>query len=312
MTVPMHPPAVAAPAADSGRFEWHSYASGAQGRRYKLYVPGGYDAARPAPLVVMLHGCTQDPDDLARGTRMNEIAARERALVVYPEQPATANALRCWRWFEPAQQRRDGEEPAAIAGIVREVMRTHAVDARRVHVAGISAGGAMALIVAAAYPELFASVTSHSGVPVGIVASAEEGWAIMRTGAPDSLDLVGRLRAAVGAPTRVVPLLVIHGASDNVVSVRNARQTALQWTTAFGLAARPTAPSGAATSLEVAEWGAPNGPAVVRLAVVPALGHAWSGGSKAGTFTDERGPSAAEMAMAFFAEHPMPAERRAP
>jgi poly(hydroxyalkanoate) depolymerase family esterase len=310
----MHPPAVAAPAADCGRFEWHSYTSGAQGRRYKLYVPGGNDAARPAPLVVMLHGCTQDPDDLARGTRMNELAQRERALVVYPEQPATANALRCWRWFEPAQQRRDGEEPAIIAGIVREVMRTHTIDARRVHVAGISAGGAMALIVAAAYPELFASATSHSGVPVGVVASAEEGWAIMRAGVPDSLDLAARLRGVAGATARAVPLLVIHGAADNVVSVRNARQTAQQWSTAFGLAPRatPSAAPDAAAPYEVAEWGAPNGPAVVRLAVMPALGHAWSGGSKAGTFTDEHGPSAAEMAMAFFAEHPMPQERRAP
>lgn len=295
-----------------GRFEWHDFTLGTHGRRYKLYVPGGYDAARPAPLVVMLHGCTQDPDDLARGTRMNEIAERTGALVAYPEQPATANALRCWRWFEPAQQRGDGEEPAIIAGIAREVMRTHAVDARRVHVAGISAGGAMALVVAAANATLFASAASHSGVPVGVVASAEEGWAVMRGGSAETVDLAARLRAAAGVPNagaRVVPLLVIHGGADNVVSVRNARQTAEQWVRAFDLV--PVAVADAAAvpgerAVERRAWGTTTGDAVVQLAIVAELGHAWSGGSRTGTFTDEQGPRASELIAMFFAAHPMP------
>jgi poly(hydroxyalkanoate) depolymerase family esterase len=304
----MHPPAVATPAADSGRFDWHAFGSGAQGRRYKLYVPNGYDAGRPAPLVVMLHGCTQDPDDFARGTRMNEVAQRAGALVVYPEQPATANPLRCWRWFDRAQQTVDGEETAAIAGIVREVMRTYTIDARRVHVAGVSAGGAMALIVAATHPKLFASVASHSGAPIGVVATAEEGWAAMRTGTADSVDLVARWRAVAAEPAAGVPLLVIHGAADNVVSVRNGRQSAEQWAHALGLTASrtgtpPDVPSNGKREMSVVDYGPLGTAPAVRLVVIEGLGHAWSGGSKAGTFTDEVGPAASELVMQFFLTH---------
>ncbi|AHG91264.1 esterase, PHB depolymerase family [Gemmatirosa kalamazoonensis] len=301
---PTQPPAVTVPAAE-GRFEWHTYAGAPGARRYKLYVPASYDARRPAPLVVMLHGCTQDPDDLARGTRMNAAAERSGALVAYPEQVATANPLRCWRWFEAAQQRRDGEEVALVAGITREVMQRFAVDARRVYLAGISAGGAMALIVAASHPELYASAASHSGVAVGVAVTAEAAWAMMRTGAPDGMDLAARLLAVAGEPSRAVPLLVVHGLADNTVSARNARQIAEQWAMAFG-----PVPNGAPESAEVrgrrvelARWGR-GGSTLVELAVVSELGHAWSGGSRAGTFADEAGPEATELMLAFFARHP--------
>jgi poly(hydroxyalkanoate) depolymerase family esterase len=305
----MEPPPAVAPAPAEGRFEWHEFGTGASGRRYKLYVPAAYDARRPAPLVVLLHGCTQDPDDLSRGTRMNELAERQGVIVAYPEQPARANPLKCWRWFDAAQQRPDGEEVAAIAGLTRDVMRTYRVDARRVHVAGISAGGAMALIVAASFPDLYASAASHSGVAVGAARSAEEALAVMRGGVADSVDLAARLRAVAGPSMRAIPLLVLHGDADNVVNARNGRQTASQWGAAFGLTA-----SGAAESSEVAGrrversvLSRGSGTPVVELHVVTGLAHAWSGGSKTGTYADEAGPSAAEAMLAFFARHPMSA-----
>jgi poly(hydroxyalkanoate) depolymerase family esterase len=301
---PAQPPAAFAPAAD-GRFEWYAYTGPEGTRRYKLYVPASYDARTPAPLVVLLHGCTQDPDDLARGTRMNAAAESSGSLVAYPEQPATANPLRCWRWFEGAQQRRDGEEVGVIAGITHEVMARHAVDARRVHVAGISAGGAMALLVAAAHPELYASAASHSGVPLGVAGAADAAWAMMRTGAPEGTDLAARFRAVAGTPSRMVPLLVVHGAADNTVSARNGRQTAEQWAAAFGLTAlgAPETVEREGRAVELTRYGR-GGETLLELAVVSGLGHAWSGGSRAGTFTDEAGPAATGLLLEFFGRHP--------
>ncbi|MBV9109063.1 MAG: PHB depolymerase family esterase, partial [Gemmatimonadetes bacterium] len=146
-----------------GTFEWHTWSGDAGTRRYKLFIPAGYDRARPAPLVVMLHGCTQDPDDFARGTRFNQLAGDAGVLVAWPEQPAEQQVQKCWSWYDPAHQAAARGEPAVIAGITREVMAGHAVDPKRVYVAGVSAGAAMAVNVAASYPELFAAVASHSG-----------------------------------------------------------------------------------------------------------------------------------------------------
>jgi poly(hydroxyalkanoate) depolymerase family esterase len=292
---PAAPPTGAAPAVEHG-----TAGEGALARPYTLVVPAAVAAgrARPAGLLVFLHGCTQDAANARRGTGLDAEAGRAGLLVLYPEQPASANAQRCWNWFDPAHQRRDAGEPATLAAMTRQVAAAHGVAGGAVHVAGISAGGAMALVLAAHYPELYASVASHSGVPLGAARTPAEAWAAMRAGgAADPAPVrVARDAAGAGGARRVVPLLVLHGSSDGVVSVRNGRATAEQWAAAAEAradAAERDTPAGEGTrAWRESRWlrdGAP----VVRLVVVDGLGHAWSGGSPAGTFTDALGPSAA-------------------
>jgi poly(3-hydroxybutyrate) depolymerase len=144
-------------ATQAGHFIASTFKNAAGGRPYKLYIPSTYHG-QTVPLVVMLHGCTQSPDDFAAGTRMNEAAEAEACLVAYPAQTSQANMQRCWNWFNEADQRRGHGEPAIIAGITQEIMATYAVDPSRVYVAGLSAGGAQAAIMADAYPELYAAV----------------------------------------------------------------------------------------------------------------------------------------------------------
>ncbi|CAA9316430.1 MAG: Poly(3-hydroxyalkanoate) depolymerase, partial [uncultured Gemmatimonadaceae bacterium] len=174
-------PAAAGAAPATGSFLAREIDGGALGaRRYKLFVPGGYAAGRPRPLVVMLHGCTQDPDDFARGTRMNVLAEQHKVLIAYPEQPASANPTRCWNWYDPANQRRDGGESALVSAVTRRVMADYAVDGARVYVAGVSAGGAAALAAALVYPELYAAVGVHSGIALGAARDVPGALAAMR------------------------------------------------------------------------------------------------------------------------------------
>ncbi|MDQ6672995.1 MAG: PHB depolymerase family esterase [Chloroflexota bacterium] len=279
--------------------------SGQSGTRgYKLYVPTSY-AGLPRPLVVMLHGCSQSADDSAAGTRLNQLAEEEPCLVVYPEQEASANASGCWNWFQAANQGRDGGEPSLIAGITRQVMAEYRVDPDRVYVAGMSAGGAMAAIMTATYPDLYAAVGVHSGLARGAARDLPSALAAMQRGGPSPVD--GLDSGVEMGP----PLIVFHGDRDTTVHPRNgqrvlAKVVQLQ----AGLPYRP---------VTVIQGQVPGGHPYTRTVyhddaarivaehwLVHGAGHAWSGGSPASSFTDPHGPDATVEMLRFFREHPRP------
>ena len=306
-----------------GTFDSHTYSGPYGTRTYKLYVPAGYVGKR-LPLVVMLHGCSQSPDDFATGTRMNEVAAERGFLVLYPAQAPRSNQSKCWNWFAPGDQRRDGGEPALLADITREVMSRHPVDPDRVYVAGLSAGAAMADILGREYPDLYAAVGVHSGLPQGAAHDVASAFAAMhhgpQTNAPIMPFELGRRPRATGTAgsaeqaTRGAPTIVFHGDADGTVHPRNGAEVveaALRATghtdeevqkttmksTAAGRAFTKTVhrrPGSAADDASLAEhW------------VVHGAGHAWSGGSPTGSYADASGPDASREMIRFFEEHPL-------
>lgn len=272
-----------------GSFSSGSYTNEAGTRDYKLYVPSTLTEA-PAALVVMLHGCTQNPDDFAHGTQMNALAEELQCLVVYPAQSQAANPSRCWNWFNEVDQRRDRGEPSIIAGITRDVMARHAVDPRQVFVAGLSAGGAMATIMGTLYPDLYAAVGVHSGLPFAAAKDLPSALAAMK----------GDFRRSQ-APGRTLPIIVFHGDRDTTVHPANGEE----------LVARVHAGNQPRTAVEPGQ--VPNGHAYTRTThhhddgsvhaehwVIHGAGHAWSGGNARGSYTDGRGPDASREMMRFF------------
>jgi poly(hydroxyalkanoate) depolymerase family esterase len=287
-----------------GRFVERSYTNQAGTRSYKLYVPSSY-IGQEVPLVVMLHSCTQNPDDLAAGTRMNALAEEHIFLVAYPAQAQGANMNKCWNWFEVSDQQRGRGEPSLIAGITRQIIDEYNVADGRVYVAGMSAGGAMAAIMAEAYPDLYAAVGVHSGLAPGAAHDMPSAFAAMHQGGP-----------ATGQSARIVPAIVFHGDCDKTVHPRNADHLLEHYCTAKtpgsrDEAGRPT-PRGT-----VRQGQAPGGHAYTRTTyrdaggralaerwTVHGLGHAWSGGSSSASYTDPKGPDASAEMVRFFNQHP--------
>jgi poly(hydroxyalkanoate) depolymerase family esterase len=258
------------------------YRNEAGSRQYRLYVPSRLrDAPHRPPLVVMLHGCTQDAADFARGTRGDAAAERMGAVVLYPEQPASANANQCWNWFDPAHQARGAGEPAILAGMTREVAGRVGADPDRIYVAGLSAGGSMAQILVAAYPELFRALAVHSAPSLRSARDVATALAVLEDGVAEPERLTATVVEAMGERARPVATLVIHGEEDAVVRVVNGHQVHRQWA---GLAAA----LGDLASPPVQLW------------VVPGLGHAWAGGSADGSWTDPDAPNATARVFEFF------------
>lgn len=284
---------------------------GAPHRHYHLYVPPGASTGTPMPLVLMLHGCTQNPADFATGTGMNAAAAPAHALVLYPEQPHSANPNGCWNWFRPEDQRRDRGEPALLVAMVRDVMARHPVDARRVYVAGLSAGGAMAALLAREYPDMFAAVGVHSGLCAGAALNVMGALSAMKTGAKPNPR--GTPLAAPGRPA--APVIVFHGDADPTVSARNGEQVvqAAIGAAAGGAGAVQTraeqgvSASGQRYTRTVHRHTTANGDAGAVIAehwLLHGAGHAWAGGSAQGSHTDPRGVDATGEMLRFFLEHP--------
>jgi poly(hydroxyalkanoate) depolymerase family esterase len=289
-----------APLPDRAQFDERTYTNDAGSRAYKLYVPSGYKG-QALPLVVMLHGCTQSPDDFAAGTRMNDLAEEQTFLVAYPAQAQSANVSKCWNWFSAGDQQRDRGEPSLIAGITRQIMCDFLVEPGRVYVAGLSAGGAAAAIMGSTYPDLYAAIGVHSGLACGAARDLPSAFAAMRQGGPPAVARSHR----DGGPGAAVPTIVFHGDGDTIVNPVNADQVIAQSKAAAGrwtTVSRGEAPGGIryTRTVQADESGRP----MLEQWVLHGVGHAWSGGSAAGSYTEPRGPDASREMMRFFLQHP--------
>jgi poly(hydroxyalkanoate) depolymerase family esterase len=276
------------PTPPGASWAWRRHADRHGARDYRLYLP----ASAPLGLILMLHGCTQGPDDFALGTGMNAVADRHRLAVAWPAQTAADNPSGCWNWFRPGDQGRDGGEPAILAGLTRALMAEFGLNRNAVFAAGLSAGGAMAALLGETHADLFAAVGIHSGLPAGAASDLPSAMAAMRGAAP-----VGRSQAAQAAGVRTI---VFHGTSDTVVHPSNAQRIADR--------ARGAA-TGAAKILRGVDGGrawqrtihsGEDGRHMVEVWQLDGAGHAWSGGNAKGSFADATGPDASARMVQFF------------
>jgi poly(hydroxyalkanoate) depolymerase family esterase len=290
--------------------QWHGRLS------YQLYLPVGVRTATPAeaavdmqgmPLVVMLHGCQQTAADFARGTRMNRVADKQGFVIAWPQQSSTAQSQRCWRWFRP-QHGHGGSEADAIASLARSLVTRFKLDADRVYVGGLSAGAGMAALTALRHPDVFAAVGLHSGAVMGDAFDAAAGVKAMQRGS--RRDVLGQARGLLGtrAPFHGMPAIIVHGGRDHTVDLRNARQLIEQFRDLNGIQAEQAPVISMLAAGTARAWQREDlrsgRRTMVRLAYVPTLGHAWSGGDPAVRFHDATGPDAGLLFWRFFDANP--------
>ncbi len=273
-------------------FEDHSFTNAAGTRTYKLYVPSRYDGS-PLPLVVMLHGCTQSPDDFAAGTRMNEIAEEQNFIAAYPAQSHAANSSKCWNWFNGGDQRRGYGEASLIAGITKHIMATFSIDSARVYVAGMSAGGAAAAIMGKTYPDLYAAIGVHSGLPCGAASDITSAFNAMKHGNKT-------FKTTSHSEGNIIPTIVFHGDVDKTVNPVNGDDIILQ--SKRGLELESTISHGESAGgvkyTRILQMDA-SGRLMLEQWRLHGAGHAWSGGSSTGSYTNPAGPDARQAMIRF-------------
>jgi poly(hydroxyalkanoate) depolymerase family esterase len=306
---------------ENNMWQQYIYQDSTGSNPYFVYTPTTYHAGTAVPLFVMLHGCTQEAANFAAGTRMNQLAEQYGFIVVYPQQTRASNRTLCWNWYKSAHQFRDSGEPAIIAHIVQAIKQNTSqwkIDAHRVYVAGASAGAAMAVILGAAYPDLFAAIGVHSGAEYQAARNVVGGLKAMRRGGPDPVRQGQKAYEAMGGCKRMMPTIVFHGTRDRIVPLVNGDQVVQQWLQANHLASHGQydsvfenpntttvgqVPGG--RSYTVSTWKDHTGNEVQAYWKIHGMGHAWSGGSPTGSYTDPEGPDASEAMYRFFMNHPM-------
>jgi len=308
--------------AHASNLSWQQFVyNGPNGSRpYFVYTPENYRIGIRVPLIVMLHGCIQTTIDFAIGTQMNQLAERYNFVVVYPQQLSIYNPALCWNWFNPSNQVRGAGESAIIAGIVQEIennISQWTIDRHRIYVTGFSAGAAMAVILGATYPDIFAAIGVHSGAEYGAITSPLSGGLAFLLGGPDPIQQGKAAFAVMGSFARVVPTIVFHGTEDPISWPINGKQVVQQWMETDFLAShgtyhadfnhpsstmKGTIPGGHIYTVD--KWNATNGNEVEEFWLINGMGHAWSGGNPY-NFTDLQGPGASLAMYTFFKDHPM-------
>lgn len=304
----------------SGHFE-----NSAGARDYFVYIPSSAKSKTPLPLVLMLHGCTQNASGFAKDTGMNAVAERNAFLAVYPEQPAQANPMKCWQWFLPQNQKRASGELSILAGIVQKIQREWPVDADHIFVAGFSAGAAMAANLAACYSDLFSGAAIHSGLDYKSATNQNEAQIAMAQGSSLDLGMSGQeIAACTGKSARLLRVIALHGKSDSIVNPVNAEHTVMQFTKMNDFLddlrengsqnLRPIhtlageVPNGYRYSLQT--FGAEPKENIAWVSIEK-MGHAWSGSAQSGSYADPRGPSASALIWDFlYSAHPQNSLRR--
>lgn len=307
-------PALAAAAPSTGNLIQGSYTNAAGTRTYELYVPAAYQAGAPMPLVVALHGCTQTADGFRSLTRLDDLAAARGFIVLFPEQSKSANSFNCWNWFQTQHMQRGAGEPSIIAGLTDEIRLSYAIDPHKIYVTGLSAGGAMANVMGATYPDIYAAV----GVGSGCEYAAGAPCAGYKSADP---ELAGhQAYQAMGSRARVLPFIVFQGDNDTTVPPTNADQAVRAAQVAGDWADEgaengsiPTAPMkssfgqvSAGRAYTLRNYSDGHGHELGQYWLVKGMGHAWSGGNPAQQYADATGPDESAAMYDFFMAHPGP------